>query len=593
MEHPPQPARAEANGQMGLDARNRRRDHVDGAAPDDGRDGCRPGRFVSDGEDATGRRVGGERAEHGRDSGPIELFDAHDRTRPPTAISRQRRGVGRPSCRGGENEIGRSPEVRDRLTDGERRAFPALGEGTITIGHPGGMFRLGMAHQQDLGHGDQITDCRADGSSPPGSSRGTPGLCPGFESVPVGPSNLVVMETTVTSGLSQRLVAISESATMAITVKAKALRAAGRPVIGFGAGEPDFATPAHIVEAAIAACSDPINHRYSPAVGLPELRDAVVVATKAHSGLAVERADVVITNGGKGAVFAAFAALLDPGDEVLLPSPYWVTYPEAIALFGGVTRVIPTTVTDGFRVSTEALDAAVTERTKVLVFVSPSNPSGAVYPPDEVAEIGRWAAQRGIWVITDEIYDHLVYGDARHVSMPVVAPDVAERCIVVNGTAKTFAMTGWRVGWAIAPADVAAAMGRFQSHSTSNVSNVSQRAALAALTGPMGPVEEMRKAFDRRRRAMHQLLTDIPGIEVRLPEGAFYAFPSVAGQLQRPLGGRTVSSSLDLAALLLEEIEIAVVPGEAFGSPGYCRLSFALAEDDLIEGLGRWQELAR
>jgi len=399
------------------------------------------------------------------------------------------------------------------------------------------------------------------------------------------------MSTDATPGMSQRLAAISESATMAITAKANALRAAGRQVIGFGAGEPDFATPAHIVEAAIAACSDPINHRYSPAIGLPELRDAVAAATRAHSGLAVERAEVVVTNGGKGALFAAFAALLDAGDEVLLPSPYWVSYPEAIALFGGVTRVVPTTVTNGFRVSVEALDAAVTERTKALVFVSPSNPSGAVYPPHEVAEIGRWAARRGIWVITDEIYDHLVYGEARHVSMPVVAPDIAERCIVVNGTAKTFAMTGWRVGWAIAPPDIAIAMGRFQSHSTSNVSNVSQRAALAALTGPRDSVEEMRTAFDRRRRKMHRLLTAIPGIEVRLPEGAFYAFPSVTAQLQRPLAGRTASSSFELAALLLEEIEIAVVPGEAFGSPGYCRLSFALADEDLVAGLERWREL--
>ncbi len=401
------------------------------------------------------------------------------------------------------------------------------------------------------------------------------------------------MNTTASQGLSQRLAAISESATMAITAKANALRAAGRSVIGFGAGEPDFPTPAHIVEAAIAACSDPVNHRYSPAIGLPELRDAVVASTQTHSGLAIERANVVISNGGKGALFAVFAALLDPGDEVLLPAPYWVTYPEAIGLFGGVTRAVPTTVTDGFRVSIDALDAAVTERTKALVFVSPSNPSGAVYPPEEVAEIGRWAAERGIWVITDEIYEHLVYGNAHHVSMPVVAPDIAERCIVVNGTAKTYAMTGWRVGWAIAPPEIAGAIGRFQSHSMSNVSNVSQRAAIAALTGPMEPVEEMRQAFDRRRREMHRLLSDTSGVEVTEPEGAFYAFPSVAGQLDSPLGGRTASSSMDLAALLLEEIEIAVVPGEAFGSPGYCRLSFALADADLVEGLERWRELAR
>ncbi len=403
--------------------------------------------------------------------------------------------------------------------------------------------------------------------------------------------NLVVMDTAASEGLSQRLAAISASATMAITAKANSLRAAGRAVIGFGAGEPDFATPVHIVEAAVAACSEPINHRYSPAAGLPELRDAVVVSTKAHSGLAVERANVVISSGGKGALFAAFAALIDPGEEVLLPSPYWVSYPEAIALFGGVVRVVPTTVADGFRVSVDALDAAVTERTKALIFVSPSNPSGAVYPPEEVAAIGRWAADRGIWVITDEIYDHLVYDNAQHVSMPVAAPDIVDRCIVVNGTSKTFAMTGWRVGWAIAPQEVADAIGKFQSHSMSNVSNVSQRAAIAALTGPMGPVKEMYRAFDQRRREMYRHLIEIPGIAVNEPEGAFYAFPSVAGQLGHSLGGRTASSSLDLAALLLEEIEIAVVPGEAFGSPGYCRLSFALADADIVEGLERWQNL--
>jgi len=400
------------------------------------------------------------------------------------------------------------------------------------------------------------------------------------------------MSATTTPGLSQRLTALSGSATMAITSRANALRAQGRPVIGFGAGEPNFATPSHIVEAAIQACSDPTNHRYTPAIGLPDLREAVAAATHEHSGFEVESANVVISSGGKGALFAAFAALIDPGDEVLMPSPYWVTYPEAIAFFGGVMRVVPTTVDDGFRVSIEALEAAVSDRTKALVFVSPSNPSGAVYPPDEVAAIGRWAADRGIWVITDEIYDQLVYGAASHVSMPVVAPEMADRCVVVNGTAKTFAMTGWRVGWAIAPAPIAAAMGRFQSHSMSNVSNVSQRAAIAALTGPMEPVAEMRDAFDRRRREMYRLLSEISGIEVLEPEGAFYAFPSVAGQLGRPLRGRTASSSFDLAALLLEEIEIAVVPGEAFGAPGYCRLSFALSDEDLIEGLGRWRELA-
>jgi aspartate/methionine/tyrosine aminotransferase len=393
------------------------------------------------------------------------------------------------------------------------------------------------------------------------------------------------------TGLSQRLAAISESATMAITAQANELRAEGRPVIGFGAGEPDFPTPDHIVAAAAEACAVPANHRYTPALGLADLRDAVADYTGRRSGLAVSRANVAISNGAKGALFATFAALLDPGDEVLLPGPYWVTYPEAIGIFGGVPRVVPTTVEDGFRVSIEALDAAVTDRTKALVFVSPSNPSGAVYPPDEVAAIGRWAAERGIWVVTDEIYDRLVYGDAQHVSMPVVAPEVADRCVVINGTAKSFAMTGWRVGWAIGPAEIIAGIGRFQSHASSNVANVSQRAALAAITGPQEPVEEMRLAFARRGETMHQMLGSIPGITALEPQGAFYVFPSVEGLLGTDLGGSSASTSLELAALLLEKIEIAVVPGEAFGAPGYCRLSFALSDDDLVEGLGRWAEL--
>ncbi len=394
------------------------------------------------------------------------------------------------------------------------------------------------------------------------------------------------------STLSRRLAALSDSATMAITARAKARRAEGRPVIGYGAGEPDFPTPAHIVEAAIAACADPVNHSYSPAIGLPELRDAVAAGTSERSGLPVGRENVVISNGGKGAVFAAFAALLDPGDEVLLPAPYWVTYPEAIALFDAVVRPIPTTMEGGFCVTVDDLEAARTDRTKVLVFVSPSNPTGAVYSPDEVEAIGRWAADKGIWVLTDEIYDKLVYGDARHVSMPAVVPELADRCVVVNGTAKTYAMTGWRVGWAIAPPEIAAAMGRFQSHSTSNVSNISQRAALAAVTGPDTSVEAMRRAFDRRRLEMHRLLAEIDGLAVLEPAGAFYAFPSVGGQLGRSLGGRSAATSAELASLLLDEIEIAVVPGEAFGAPGHCRLSFALADEDLVEGLERWRDLA-
>jgi aspartate aminotransferase len=389
-------------------------------------------------------------------------------------------------------------------------------------------------------------------------------------------------------GVSQRLEAIVESATLAITARAKELSARGEKVVDFGAGEPDFPTPSHIVEAAAAAAGEYRYQHYTPTAGLPELRRAVAAKTRRDSGYAVEPGQVLITNGAKGAVYTACQALLDPGDEVLLPAPYWVTYPEAVALAGGVTRAIPTTVAEGFRATVERLEAARTPRTKMLIFVSPSNPTGAVYPPEEVAAIGRWAAQHGIWVLTDEIYEHLVFGSARFSSLPVAAPEAAERCVVVNGPSKTYAMTGWRVGWMIAPAGVTQAAIRFQSHTASNVANVSQAATVAALEGPMTAMEEMREAFDRRRREMHRLLSALPGVRATEPEGAFYAFPEVTGLLGRDLGGGDCASTdTELAALLLDRAGIAVVPGEAFGAPGHLRLSFALADADLREGLER------
>ncbi len=392
--------------------------------------------------------------------------------------------------------------------------------------------------------------------------------------------------------VSDRVAAIGESATLAVDAKAKALKAAGRPVIGFGAGEPDFATPEHIVEAAAAACRDPRNHRYTPAAGLPELREAVAAKTTRDSGLTVPPARVLVTNGGKQAVYQAFASLLDPGDEVLLPAPYWTTYPEAIALAGGVPVEVPTDESSGYLATAEQLAAARTPRTKALLFCSPSNPTGAVYPPDQVAEIGRWAAATGVWVVTDEIYEHLTYGDARHVSMPVVVPELADRCVVVNGVAKTYAMTGWRVGWLIGPPDVVKAATNLQSHLTSNVANVSQRAALAAVTGDLTAVHEMRAAFDRRRRTIVRMLREVPGVQCPEPQGAFYVYPSVRGLLGRELRGRTPATSAELAELILDEAEVAVVPGEAFGSPGYLRLSYALGDDDLVEGVTRLQKLA-
>ena len=361
--------------------------------------------------------------------------------------------------------------------------------------------------------------------------------------------------------------------------------------MNFGAGEPDFPTPDHIVEAAIKACRDPRNHRYTPAGGLPELKEAVAAKTVRDSGYSVEPGQVLITNGGKQAVYEAFATLLDPGDEVIVPAPYWVTYPEAIALAGGVAVPVGTTVGSGFRVTVDQLEAARTDRTKVLLFVSPSNPTGAVYDRAAIEEIGRWADEHGLWVLTDEIYEHLVYGDAKFHSMPVVVPSLADRTVVVHGVAKTYAMTGWRVGWMIGPPDVIKAASNLQSHATSNVANVSQRAAIEALTGDQSSVFAMREAFDRRRGLIVEHLRKAPGVVVAEPEGAFYAVPSFEGALGRPIRGQVASSTLELAELILDEVKVAIVPGEAFGAPGYARMAYALSDDDLVEGVSRIIEL--
>jgi aspartate/methionine/tyrosine aminotransferase len=395
----------------------------------------------------------------------------------------------------------------------------------------------------------------------------------------------------VGSRLSARIGGIAESATLAVDAKAKALKAAGRDVIGFGAGEPDFATPEPIVAAAIAACSDPAMHHYTPAGGLPALRKAIAEKTKRDSSYDVTPAQVLVTNGGKQAVYEAFATLLDPGDEVLLPAPYWTTYPESIKLAGGVPVEIATDTASGYLATVDQLEAARTERTKVLLFCSPSNPTGAVYPPEQVEAIGRWAVEHGIWVLSDEIYEHLRYDGAEAPSMPVVVPELADRCVVVNGVAKTYAMTGWRVGWLIGPTDVVAAATNLQSHATSNVSNVAQAAALAAVSGDLSAAAMMREAFDVRRKTMVRMLNEIPGVECPTPLGAFYCYPSVAALLGKPLRGRTPQTSAELAELILDEAEVAVVPGEAFGAPGCFRLSYALGDDDLAEGVGRIAKL--
>jgi aspartate aminotransferase len=391
--------------------------------------------------------------------------------------------------------------------------------------------------------------------------------------------------------VSRRVAAISESATLAVDAKAKALKAAGEPVIGFGAGEPDFPTPEHIVEAAVDACRDPRNHKYTPAGGLPELKEAIVDKTRRDSELVIATDQVLVTNGGKHAVYNTFATLLDPGDEVLLPAPYWTTYPEPIALAGGRSVEVVATDDDGFRVTVDQLEAARTDRTKILLFVSPSNPTGAVYPRDEIEAIGRWALEHGIIVVTDEIYEHLTYGDATHHSILAVVPELADQCVILNGVAKTYAMTGWRVGWLIGPSDVVKAATNLQTHLTSNVCNVAQRAALSAVSSDLSAVEEMRTAFDRRRRVMHAMLNDIDGVTCLEPEGAFYSYPNLTGLLGRDLGGKSASNTVELADIVLDDAKVAFVPGEAFGTPGYGRFSFALGDDDLVEGISRIQKL--
>jgi aspartate/methionine/tyrosine aminotransferase len=387
--------------------------------------------------------------------------------------------------------------------------------------------------------------------------------------------------------ISARIAAINESATLAVDAKAKALKAAGENVIGFGAGEPDFPTPQPVIDAAVAAAREPRYHHYSPTPGLPELRAAIAHKTKRDSGVDVAAEQVLVTNGGKHAVYNTFQVLCDPGDEVLLPAPYWTSYPEVITLGGGVPVELPTTESTGFRVSIEQLDAAATPRTKALLFVSPSNPTGAVYPPDEVEAIGKWALDRGIWIVTDEIYEHLTYDGHVFSSMPGLVPDLAERCIILNGVAKTYAMTGWRVGWMIGPGDVIKAATNLQSHSTSNVANVAQAAALAAVSGDLDAVAEMRTAFARRGKTMFGMLSAIQGVACLEPQGAFYCFPSFEGVLGREIGGRRPQDTLELCEVLLEVAKVAIVPGEAFGAPGYARLSFALGDDELGEGIRR------
>ena len=393
------------------------------------------------------------------------------------------------------------------------------------------------------------------------------------------------------SRISARIAAIAESATLAVDGKAKALKAAGRPVIGFGAGEPDFPTPSYIVDAAAAATQVVANHRYTPTPGLPELRQAIVDKTKRDSHYEITVDQVLVTNGGKQAVYQAFASILDPGDEVILPAPYWTTYPEAIKLAGGKAVEIFADETQNYLVNVDQLESVRTGKTKALLFCSPSNPTGSVYSEEQVKAIGEWALKNNIWIIADEIYEHLLYDGAKAPSMPVVVPGLADTTIILNGVAKTYAMTGWRVGWMVGPKDVIKAATNLQSHLTSNVANVSQRAAIAALTGNLDAVHEMGVAFDRRRKLIVGLLNEIPGIECPTPQGAFYVYPSVKGVLGKSIRGKVANTSAELATIILDEVEVAAVPGEAFGPSGYLRFSYATSDEDIVEGIGRIKKL--
>lgn len=391
--------------------------------------------------------------------------------------------------------------------------------------------------------------------------------------------------------ISDRVLAIAESATLAVDAKAKALKAQGRPVIGFGAGEPDFPTPAHIVEAAQKAASEVSNHRYSPTPGLANLREAIANAATKDDGLEFKADEVVVTNGGKQAIFNTMATLINPGDEVLLQAPYWVTYPEAVQIFGGKPVVINSDETTNYKINVNDLEKAYTNKTKMLIFVSPSNPTGTVYTPQEVKEIGQWAKSKNIWVMTDEIYQHLIYEGSQFSSIVGLVPELKEKCVIVNGVAKTYAMTGWRVGWTIGPKEFTKASINLQSHMTSNVNNIAQQAAFAALTGPQDILKTMLNAFNNRRKTIVKMLNEINGFICPEPGGAFYVYPSVKNVLGKTINGKTINSSLDLANIALEEVDVALVPGEAFGTPGYIRMSYALSDKDLIEGVTRIQKL--
>lgn len=392
--------------------------------------------------------------------------------------------------------------------------------------------------------------------------------------------------------LSDRINKVAPSATLAVDGKAKAMKAAGIDVVSFGAGEPDFPTPSYIVEAAAIACRDPRNYRYTATAGLLELREAIAKKVKRDSGYDVSPDQIVVTNGGKQAVYEACQILLNDGDEVIIPSPYWTSYPEAVKLAGGVPVAVMSGADRGFEPDIDALEAARTPRTKAIIVTSPSNPTGAIWSAETIRAIGKWALKNHIWVLSDEIYEHLHYDGVKTSYIGVEVPEIREQLLILNGVAKTYAMPGWRVGWMVAPRDVAACAVKLQSHMTSNVSNISQRAAIAAVGGSLDVVSTMCESFSNRRKAIVEALNNIDGVTCPLPHGAFYAFANVESLLERKLGKNheVPHTSSNLAQMLLDEAHVAAVPGEAFGAPGYLRFSCALSDEQLAEGMRRMKQ---
>ena len=379
---------------------------------------------------------------------------------------------------------------------------------------------------------------------------------------------------------------IKPSGTMAISNKSRELKSQGKPVIGFGAGEPDFPSPDYVVDAAIKAAADPKNHKYSPAAGLESLRQIIAKTTKDYSGFEINSDNVIVSNGGKQSILTAFLSILDPGDEVIIPAPYWTTYPEAVKIAGGTPVFIETEKSNNFKVTVEQLEKSKSKNTKMLVWCSPSNPTGVVYSKEEAEEIYEWIFKNDLWILSDELYEHLVYEGETSPSPAIYDPEL-KNTIIVNGVSKSYSMTGWRVGWLIGNKSVIGLGKKIQSQATSNVSNVSQLAAEAALLNGLEVTNEMKIAFNRRRLFATEKIKSIPNLNVVDSTGAFYLFVDVSHYCS---GKNGLNTSEEFCDWLLENYFIAFVPGEVFGTPGFMRLSYALSDEDLDNGLSRLSE---